>query len=158
MLECYIITTPTEIIIVFLLCISIDHADDGGRLRRHVWAAEDQEMEGGEEASPGPWSRLQPGLEHHWMHSGDVTLLRHTGLSPDWIRAMYWRSAPVILTRTRPLSIQNILFSSTSWWMDKLIFHILLIWHHLSIFCSPSWQKHLAGKQYQTDDEVISAA
>ena len=36
--------------------------------------------------------------------------------------------------------------------------HILLIWLHLTIFRSPTWiQKHLAGKQYQTDDEVISA-
>ena len=36
--------------------------------------------------------------------------------------------------------------------------HILLIWHHLTTFCSPTWKKKLvAGKQYWTDDEVISA-
>ena len=41
-------------------------------------------------------------------------------------------------------------------WLITL--HILLIWHHLTIFCSPTWKKnHLAGKQYRTDDQVISA-
>ena len=33
----------------------------------------------------------------------------------------------------------------------------ILSWYHLTIFCSPTWKKHLAGKQYRTDDEVISA-
>ena len=33
--------------------------------------------------------------------------------------------------------------------------HILLIWHHL--FSVPQHEKHLAQKQYQTNDEVISA-
>ena len=40
-------------------------------------------------------------------------------------------------------------------WLITL--HILLILHHLTIICSPTWKKHLAGKQYQTNDEVISA-
>ena len=33
-------------------------------------------------------------------------------------------------------------------WLITL--HILLIWHHLTIYCSPTWKtnKHLAGKQY----------
>ena len=39
-------------------------------------------------------------------------------------------------------------------WLISL--HILLIWHHLTTSCSPTW-KHSAGKQYRTDDEVISA-
>ena len=36
-----------------------------------------------------------------------------------------------------------------------IILHILLIWHHLLYV--PQLEKHLAGKQYRTDDEVISA-
>ena len=41
-------------------------------------------------------------------------------------------------------------------WLITL--HILLIWQHLTMFCSPTWKKkHLAGKQYHTNDEVISA-
>ena len=40
-------------------------------------------------------------------------------------------------------------------WLITL--HILLIWHHPTIFCSPTWKKHLAGKQYGTDDEVMCA-
>ena len=33
-----------------------------------------------------------------------------------------------------------------------ITFHILLIWHHLNIFCSPTWQNpHLIGKQYWTN-------
>ena len=39
-------------------------------------------------------------------------------------------------------------------WLITL--HILLIWHHL--FSVPQHEKkHLAGKQYRTDDDVISA-
>ena len=33
----------------------------------------------------------------------------------------------------------------------------LLIWHHLTNFLFPNLKKNLAGKQYQTDDKVISA-
>ena len=40
-------------------------------------------------------------------------------------------------------------------WLTTI--HILLIWHHQTISCSPTWKKHLAGKRYRTDDEVLSA-
>ena len=35
---------------------------------------------------------------------------------------------------------------------------MLLIWHHLTISCSQQEKKHLARKQYWTNDDVISAA
>ena len=70
--------------------------------------------------------------------------------------------------KRRPVSSDTIILLTSLWvqcplcmtvdlnWLITL--HILLVWHHLIIFCFLKHERHLAGNRYWTDYDVISDA